>query len=136
MGEDTPRTQGDAQNSSKQPLSLDTVFDILSNQRRRAVLHQLIRCKYPVSFEELVETVATAETTTDSTEISDQAYEHVALDLYHTQLPTLAQHDVIEYDEAKELIQLADTIRPLDEHLHLAEQQEQTLQLVTNHHSE
>lgn len=63
-------------------------------------------------------------------------YERVAIDLYHTQLPTLAQHGVIEYDEDKELIQLAETIRPLDEHLRLAEQQDQTLQPAADHRSE
>lgn len=108
---------------AERPLSLNTVFTVLSNQRRRTILSHLTACKYPVPFEELVETLATQETEANSGAPSNEVYERIAVDLYHTQLPKLADFGVIEY-ENRELIQPADTLRLLDEFLYLAEQHE------------
>lgn len=105
-------------------LSLDTVFTILSNQRRRTILSYLTMCTYPVPFAELVERVATQETDTDSVNPSTERYEEVAMNLYQTQLPKLADWGVIDYNQDVQLIRPPDTLRPFDEYLRLAEQHE------------
>lgn len=108
--------------SGESVLPLNTVFTVLANEQRRTILSYLTRCRYPVPFEELVEIVASQETESNSVETSDEVYERVAMGLYHTQLPKLADWGVIDYDENLRLIQPADTLRPLDEHLRLSEQ--------------
>lgn len=122
MGEKRQADTSSAEHSGESVLPLNTVFTVLSNQRRRAILSHLTKCTYPVPFEELVESVATQETESNSIETSDEVYERVAMDLHHTQLPKLMDWGVIDYEDDQELIRPADTLRPLDEYLRLAEQ--------------
>lgn len=110
-------------------LPLDTVFTILSNRRRRTILSHVMTCKYPVPFEELVDIVATREADGNAVEPADEIYKQVAIDLYHTQLPKLADWDVIDYNQNLHLIRPAETLRPLDEYLHLAEQHDRYQQI-------
>lgn len=124
MGKKRQDETPQGENSGESVLSLNTVFAVLSNQRRRTILSQLTTYTYPVPFEELVEIVAKQETETDSVKPSNEVYKQVAVDLYHIQLPKLADWGVIDYNENLRLIRLAETIRPLDEYLRLAEQHE------------
>lgn len=75
------------------PLALDTVFGLLSDQRRRYVLYSLNRSRRGVaSVEELVEFVVRMEKRSEH-------HEAVAEDLYRRHLPKLAEAGVIEHDE-------------------------------------
>lgn len=116
------------ENSGETVLSLNTVFAVLSNQRRRTILSHLTTCTYPVPFEELVEIVAKQEIETDSVKPSNEVYKKVVVDLYHIQLPKLADWGVIDYHKNLRLIRPAETLRPLDEYLRLAEQHERDWQ--------
>ena len=103
-------------------LSLGTVFDALRDQRRRYALYHLANCTYPVPFTELVAKVAKRESEDSPPNIPDEVYERVAIDLYHVQLPKLDEYGIVDYTEDRELITVAESLRPLDEYLHLAEQ--------------
>ena len=128
MSEKRQNERSQALKSGKTVLSLDTVFSILSNRRRRTLLSHLMTCKYPVPFEELVERVATQETATDPVETPKEVYKHVAMDLYQTQLPKLANWGVIDYNQDLQLIRPAESLRPLDKYLRLAEQHKRARQ--------
>lgn len=107
---------------SESTLPLDTVFRILAHPRRRRVLYYLTTCNYPVPLKELIDKVTIQEAETHVGDIPAEVYEQVALDLHHTQLPKLAELGVIDYNKEVNLVAVADTLRPLDEHLHLAKQ--------------
>ncbi|MCH7661256.1 MAG: hypothetical protein IH933_11975 [Euryarchaeota archaeon] len=80
------------------PLPLDTVFDLLSERRRRYVLYGLNRSRRGVvSVEEIVEFVVRIER-------EDDHHERVAEDLYDRQFPRLEAAGVIEHDERSRMI--------------------------------
>lgn len=110
---------------SGSPLPLDTVFRVLSHHRRRMILYYLTTCNYPVPLKELIDEVTVQESETHVGDIPAEVYEQVALDLHHTQLPKLAEWGVIDYSKELNLVATADTLRPLDEYLHLAKQHDQ-----------
>lgn len=125
MSNDPPEEMAGDGTDNGTPLPLETVFQVLENQRRRVILYYLTTCTYPVPFKELVEEVAEQESETQAAEGPTESYEQVAVDLHHTQLPKLAQWGVIEYNTEMELITVAETLRPLDEYLQLAKQHDQ-----------
>lgn len=122
MSEDRQNSPPHGDTSGRTPLPLATVFKVLADHRRRTILYYLTRCTYPVPFEEIVEEVAMQESEATASEPSKELVEEVALDLYHTQLPKLAEADVIDYSKELQLIEVADTLRPLDEYLNLTKQ--------------
>jgi hypothetical protein len=69
---------------------LDTLFDVLSADRRRYALQHLIGTTSTVPLAELADYVATAES------MGDQ--EAVAIDLHHRHLPKLAEEGLVRYD--------------------------------------
>lgn len=101
-------------------LPLEIVFRALADRRRRSILYYLTACTHPVPLEELVDQIAVRESETHATDVPAEVHERVASDLHHTQLPKLARWGIVEYEEELELITVAETLRPLDEYLHLA----------------
>lgn len=118
------RSRGTAEEGvdSKSKLPLEIVFRALANRRRRTILYYLTERMRPVPLEELVNQIAAQESETHEADISAEVYERVALDLYHTQLPKLVEWGIVEHEEDLNLITVAETLRPLDEYLRLAEQ--------------
>lgn len=107
---------------SESTLPLNTVFRVLAHPRRRRILYYLKTCNYPVPLKELIDQVAIQESDTHIGYIPAEVYEQVAVDLYHNQLPKLAEWGVIDYNREVNLVAVADTLRPLDEYLHIAKQ--------------
>lgn len=80
-------------------LSLDTVLELLANQRRRFALYTCIDVATDVvDFHDLIEDVATLEAARADTALTRDRYLDVAGDLYHWHLPVLADVGVIETD--------------------------------------
>lgn len=125
MPRDTTTETSGVENG-EQPLSLETVFEVLRDRRRRLLLSHLASCTYPVPFTELVAKVVAQESDDSLPNVSDELYEQVAIDLYHVQLPKLDEYGIVDYTEDVELVTVAETLRPLDEYLRLAEQHERT----------
>lgn len=122
MNENDSERTTEGGRDSDSSLSLNTVFRVLAHPRRRRILYYLTRCNYPVPLKELIEKVAIQESETHVGDIPAEVYEQVALDLHHTQLPKLAELGVVDYSKDLNLIAVTDTLRPLDEYLHLAQQ--------------
>lgn len=94
------------QNSALLPsLSLDTVLELLANQRRRFALYSLLNAGDPsVEFETLIEDVATLEAALTDRALTRERYQDVAADLYQWHLPVLKDVGIIEYDPRHDLI--------------------------------
>ena len=80
---------------------VDTVYDILSNARRRHVLYAVEEYN-SLSVEQLTHQITDRETTDQSE--SEDTRRKVKTTLFHNHLPQLAAHDFIEYDENQGLV--------------------------------
>lgn len=78
-------------------VTLDTVFDLFSKERRRYVLYYLDQQGGSVSVEEVIEQVADWETENSHKDIPDEKFDRIELSLRHTHLPKTAEVDFIEY---------------------------------------
>lgn len=101
MGSSSPH-----QNSTLLPsLSLDTVLELLANQRRRFTLYSLLDSDSNlIEFEILIEDVATLEAALADHALTRERYQDVAADLYQWHLPVLDDVGVIDYDARHDLI--------------------------------
>lgn len=122
MTEDRSKGTAEAGEDGGSKLPLEVVFRALADRRRRTILYCLTGCTYPVPLEEVVDRIATQESETQVTDIPAEVYERLASDLHHTQLPKLEEWGIVEYEDELNLITVAETVRPLDEYLHLAKQ--------------
>lgn len=103
--------------SSERSLSQDTIFDILSNPRRRYVLYYLRQEGEPVELTTLAEHVAAWENETDVESLGDQQRKRVYVSLYQTHIPKLHDAGVVNYDEDRGTVELAEEAMSIDEYL-------------------
>lgn len=96
-------------------LSQDRVFDILSNPRRRFVLHYLSRQSDAIPLRELADEVARWETGDET--LSPQQRKRVYVSLYQTHVPRLADAGMIEFDSESGLVNLADRAQEIDRYV-------------------
>lgn len=109
-----------AQTDDRDTLTQDRVFDLLSNARRRFVLHYLGQQDRPVELRELADEVARWETGSES--LSRKERKRVYVSLYQTHIPRLADAGVIDYDSDTGQIQLVSRARDLDRYINSPEE--------------
>ena len=124
--EERNNRRGNLTSSTRYPRvtdSLDTVFDLLSDARRRYTLYYLFAMEGDVAeFEAVVNAVCNYEGAgTDST--SPSPPENIRVKLHHSHLPKLAEAGVIDYDRRQGTIRFTPT-PPLEEWVEHAEWKE------------
>lgn len=81
-------------------LSLDTVFEVLANQRRRFALYTLTDAPNGVvDLDALFEDVVTLEAALADEALTRDHYVDAAADLYHWHLPVLADVGLVDRDD-------------------------------------
>jgi hypothetical protein len=98
-----------------EPPSKGEVFDLLSNHRRRYVIHFCKQQEGPVEVGELAEQVAAWENDKTVEEIDHAERKRVYTSLQQTHLPTLADAGMILYENGT--VELTDRVRELDVYL-------------------
>ena len=98
-------------------LSQDTVFDVLSNSRRRYVLYYLRQESEPIQLIDLAEHVAAWENETDIESLTDQERKRVYVSLYQTHIPKLADTGVVTYDKEAGTVALTERRSAINKHL-------------------
>lgn len=78
-------------------LSLDTVYHLLQNQRRRQIIRYLVETDGPVTRDEIVGWITKLEADPEGEYISSQARQRVYVALHQTHLPKLDRADILEY---------------------------------------
>lgn len=101
-------------------LPVDTVFDLLSNRRRRLILYLLVDGEDAVQCEELARKVASLEVNDDIGEVPSEEYTRVLISLDHIHLPRLVDDGVVEYDRDEGVIVPTDVMDRLRPYLDLA----------------
>ncbi|WP_336035109.1 DUF7344 domain-containing protein [Halobacterium yunchengense] len=104
-------------NSEPDTLTQDTVYDLLSNARRRFVLSYLRRRDEPVELSELSQQVAAWENDTDVEDLTDQQVKRVYVSLYQTHVPKLSDAGLLEYDKDAGEVALTSAVDQLETYL-------------------
>lgn len=96
----------DAQ-STADASSLDALFDVLANQRRRYTLQCLRESQTPIALADLAGDVATREQGTPLPDIPVKEVKQVYLSLYHVHIPKLVEANIVEYTQERDVVRLA-----------------------------
>lgn len=96
-------------------LTATTIFDLLSDRRRRYLLHYLSGQVGAVELSDLAEQIALWEGT-----LSNDRYERVCTGLFHSHLPRLEDAGVVRYDATRETVELTGAADQLESYLELA----------------
>lgn len=91
-GDDTPVSGGGGGS-----LSLDEVFELLADQRRRYVLYTLRDVDH-IELEELAENVVARENDVPLEEASPERVNSLVVALHHRVLPKLREARLVDYD--------------------------------------
>ena len=121
-GSDAPSTgeepePGDEEPEEPEELSLDVIFEVLKNQRRRLVLKYLKAKEETVSLGELAEYVAAQENGKSVETISSDERKRVYVGLYQCHLPKMDDMGIVEFNRNRGLVDLTETAAQLDEYL-------------------
>jgi len=108
-----PTTAAEADETASDPLSLDLVFEVLKNERRRRVLKYLSGQDGTVSLSDLAEHIAAIENDKPETALSSQERKRVYVGLYQCHLPKMDDTDVIDFDGNRGTIDLGDNAEQL-----------------------
>jgi len=102
-----------------EPLSLDLVFEILKNSRRREVIHYLRAhdADERVSLGELAEHVAAIENDTTTDQLTSSQRKRVYVGLYQCHLPKMDDMGVVDFNQDRGHVALAPQADCLTEYL-------------------
>lgn len=119
MEEDASGPAGVAQSASSdaETVSLDAIFDILTDQRRRYTLHCLEKYENPMTLADLADEIAVWENETEIANIPAEDVKYVYTSLYHTHIPKMADAGIVEYDQEQDMVSLGENADQLREHL-------------------
>jgi len=84
--------------------TLDDVFSLLADQRRRLLLSVMRSYGEEVTLPDAAEEVAARETGHTVRNISAERVKEVYLSLYHDHLPRLVDAGLLEYDQERDLV--------------------------------
>lgn len=113
----------DAQSDAEteiESLSLNVVFDILKNTRRRRVLHLLAEDDGPTTLGDMAERIAAVENDKPRAQLNAQERKRVYVGLYQCHLPRMDDADVIGFDENRGTVELGPHAPQVYEYLEAA----------------
>lgn len=99
--------------SAEGEVSLDVMFEILKNSRRRMVLEYLQEAEDEVKLSDLADVVTARENDTDVASITSTERKRVYVGLYQFHLPKMDDMGIIDFDQDRGDIQLAEKGRKL-----------------------
>ncbi|RDI72888.1 DUF7344 domain-containing protein [Halopelagius longus] len=100
-------------------LTKDDIFSMLSNRRRRLVLHHLHRQSGTASVRELSQQVAAWENGVPTEELTYKQRKRVYTSLHQTHLPKLDDTGVVVYDRDRGTVELTERASQLEPYLHI-----------------
>jgi len=102
-------------------LSRDDAFEMLSNRRRRFLLHYLHDVEAAAPLSDLAEQIAAWENDTSVREISASERKTVYTSLQQFHLPKMDETGVIEFDRRAGIVTLTDAAEELDIYLEVVD---------------
>jgi hypothetical protein len=95
-------------------LSTETIFETLSNRRRRYSLHYLKRIGEPVTIRDLSEQLAAWENGVEREAVKPKERKRLYTALHQTHLPKMDRLGVVAYDSDRGVVALTETIDQFD----------------------
>jgi hypothetical protein len=111
-------------NGTDSALSREVVFDVLSSERRRRVLQYLLDVADRATLRDLSRALAAWENDVSTTAVTGQQRKRVYTALKQFHLPKMDRADVIEYDDDRGRIELAEAARNLRVYLEVVPDEE------------
>ncbi|WP_336001245.1 DUF7344 domain-containing protein [Halorientalis halophila] len=100
--------------ADRESLSTETIFETLSNRRRRYALHYLKRVGEPVTIRDLSEQLAAWENGVDRSQVRPKERKRLYTALHQTHLPKMDRLGVVTYDSDRGVVALTETIDQFD----------------------
>ncbi|WP_324663586.1 DUF7344 domain-containing protein [Haloarcula sediminis] len=116
---ETPESAG--VQSGQDKLSRDDAFEMLSNRRRRFILHYLQDEDAAATLSDLAEQVAAWENETDIANISASERKTVYTSLQQFHLPKMDETGIIEFDQRAGEVSITDAAQDLDIYLEVVD---------------
>lgn len=120
---DANRVQNDTDDSSagesstSEELSLDLIFEVLKNRRRRDVIRYLREEDEQTSLSDLAEHVAALENDTTTQALSSSQRKRVYVGLYQCHLPKMDDMDIVNFNQDRGYVELGENVEQLDPYL-------------------
>lgn len=106
-----------AEETSATSLSLDLIFEILKNERRREVIRYLREHEEQVTLSDLAEHIAALENDTDIASITSSQRKRVYVGLYQCHLPKMADMGIVEFNQNRGIVALGENAPQLYQYL-------------------
>lgn len=84
--------------------SIDDLFEVLTEVRRRRILSVLSEHESPMDVEALARTVAARETDVSPASVSESIVEEVHITIHHVHLPKLDDVSLVDYDREEKTV--------------------------------
>ncbi len=122
---DRPADDGSGGEATELPL--DTVFDIIRNERRRLVVKYLEDVESRTTLSDLTEHIAAIENDTTVDALSAQQRKRVYVGLYQCHLPKMADAGVLEFDKDRGVVRRGPNAGQLDPYLAVTQEPDAAL---------
>lgn len=106
-----------SRSADAQSLSTDDAFDLLSNRRRRYLVHCLRKHDTPMSLADAADEIAIRENDTRLAEIPAEEVKRVYTSLYHSHVPRLVDANVVEYSQERDAVALSENAERLERYV-------------------
>ena len=107
----------EGEGSPAEELSLDLIFEILKNERRREVIRYLREHEQQVTLSDLAEHIAALENDTDIASITSSQRKRVYVGLYQCHLPKMADMGIVQFNQNRGIVSLGENAPQLYEYL-------------------
>lgn len=89
-------------------VSLDMIFELLREERRRYPLYYLDQQHRPVPVDELTEQVVEWEANPGTASVPEETVDRIRIELLHEDLPKAAEARYVQYDRESETVELTE----------------------------
>ncbi|WP_418286005.1 DUF7344 domain-containing protein [Halorubrum sp. DTA46] len=107
-------TPAEVSNENRGELSDEEIFDVLSNRRRRYVIHALKHAERPIGVSELSRHVTAWERGVEPEEVTYEERRNVYSTLQRIHIPKLEENNVVAVDDTENMIRPTDELRNLE----------------------
>ena len=109
--------EGQPSTGADRSLTTETIFETLSNRRRRFALHYLGQVGEPVTVRELSEQIAAWENGIETEAVTPKLRKRVYTALHQTHLPKMHRLGVVDFDSDRGRVALTESIEEFDIYL-------------------
>lgn len=107
-------SQGEEITMPVEETSVDGILELLSHQRRRAILDLLLTHDRPLTITDLRNEIVEKEQGTEIIEIPSKQVKQVHISLHHVHVPKLEEEGVVNYDSDRNIVEPTEKLSQLE----------------------